>query len=283
MRSRQAARQPVVAHGNSYQPRALSDLEAQANKIAAVPADMLPPLYRKSPGACMLAIDWANRNNVSILEAIGEVAFVYGKPVVSARLQKRMAARAGYRTQKISGDETQCTVAVYGPDNVKLGEATYTIQMARALGITGGASKKTWDADPAQMLFHRATTRALDHYGPADLAPMFADEVPEYDPVEMAAANAVARGEDPDTIVIDDELPAIDPPAPIEPVIDINAADYDPAEIAAQLDLAAGSVGKNRSALVKQARAMGHQVTDFDTLAGNVTASNDVLDWLEQL
>ena len=179
--SRQAATPTHVAPAQ----RPLSELEAQAKMIAAVPTEMLPKLYQRNPGACMLAIDWAGRNGVSILEAIGEVSFVHGRPVVSARLQKKLASRAGYRTQKISGDETQCTVAVIDPQGEKVGEATYTIEQAQALGIAKG---QIWQADPAQMLFHRATTRALDHYGPADLAGMFADPYEAPDPVDAVEA-----------------------------------------------------------------------------------------------
>jgi hypothetical protein len=135
------------------------------------------------------------------------------------------------------------------------------------------------------MLFHRACTRALDQFGPAELAGVFVDEYPEFDPADMAAANAVARGEDPDTIV--DVTPVSAPAlAPVaEPVVDVNAdMVFDAEAMASVLRTAAQNAGKNEAALVKHARTQGHnEVTSFDTLAGNITAANDVLDWLEQL
>jgi len=64
-------------------------LMTRARQIASAPRDMLPKHYQNNPGACLMAVDWADRNDVSIFEALGEVAFVHGRPVVSAVLQKK--------------------------------------------------------------------------------------------------------------------------------------------------------------------------------------------------
>ncbi|WP_196300583.1 hypothetical protein, partial [Streptococcus pneumoniae] len=69
------------------------------------------------------------------------VSFRDGKSSVGARLQRKLASRAGYVTRKIAGDETFCTVAVIGPDGHEVGgegngRFTYTIELARALNLT---------------------------------------------------------------------------------------------------------------------------------------------------
>lgn len=147
-------------------------LMVRAKMIAAAPSDMLPKHYRNNTGAALLLVDWADRNDVSILEAIGEVAFVHGRPVVSAVLQKKLAARSGYRTQVMDSSPTEATVRVVNPDGEEVGRTTYTLDMAKALGIFKG---QVWNADPAHMLVKRATTRALEYYGPSELAPLMAD------------------------------------------------------------------------------------------------------------
>lgn len=150
--------------------------------------DMLPKGYQGKPGACLLAMDWAERNNVAILDVLAQVSFVHGKPVVGARMQKKLAARAGYRTQKVEGDERSCTVAVFGPDGVELGRSTFTFEMAERLDLV--KNNPLYRKDPAQMLFHRATTRALDHYGPGELANVFADVEPDPDDASPPPAPA---------------------------------------------------------------------------------------------
>lgn len=186
--SRQAAvptHAPAPAMG-AFKPENLQIAEAMARAT-----DLLPKEYANKPGACLLAMDWAERNDVAILDVLANVSFVHGKPVIGARMQKKLAARVGYRTQKVAGDETYCTVAVYDPDGVELGQATYTIEMAQALNLTSRSA--VWRADPAQMLFHRATTRALDHYGPGELSVLFSEEAPpEADPVDVVADVEVA-------------------------------------------------------------------------------------------
>jgi len=152
-------------------------LVTRAKMVASCPRDMLPKQYHQNVGACLLAVDWADRNDVGILEALGQVAFVHGKPVVSAVMQRKLAARAGYGTKLIGGDNESATVAVIGPDGKEVGRATYTIGLAQDLDLVNKSA--VWKADPAHMLVLRATTRALMYYGPADLAVIIIDDTPE--------------------------------------------------------------------------------------------------------
>ncbi|MCP5028624.1 MAG: hypothetical protein GY929_20295 [Actinomycetia bacterium] len=189
--------------------------------------DLLPRSYHNNPGACLLLIDYAERLKISILEAGGNVSFNRGRATVGARLQRNLAARHGYRTQKVDGTPESCTVAVYGPDGTKVGDATYTYAQAEALGIIylngqSGELKQTWKGDPAQMLFHRATTRALDHYGPGEYAVAFADDDvvvdPDPDPVAtISAATAPPEPIDAITLAPPDTHTAPPPPAPEPP------------------------------------------------------------------
>lgn len=179
--SRQAVTPPPAApvHVGAFKPENIQ----MAEMMARAGGDMLPASYVGNPGACLLALDYAERHGLSILEVTGQVAFRNGRGTPSARLQKKLAARQGYRTRKVSGDERSCTVAVINPDGEVEGEFEYTIELAESLGLL---RNNLYNQDPAQMLFHRATTRALDQYGPSDLAGVFVEEYEEPDPVDVA-------------------------------------------------------------------------------------------------
>lgn len=155
-------------------PQGPSDaLIEKARMLAAAGNEALPRHYANNPGACMMALDWSERNDVPLLDVIAHVAFLRGKPVVETVLQKRMAGRHGYRTRVVESSDTAATVAVIEPSGEEAGRYTYTIEKARAYGL---ADKDQYKADPEWMLIKRATTRALELHGPDESATMFADE-----------------------------------------------------------------------------------------------------------
>lgn len=176
-----------------------------ANALAVHAQEMLPKAYHGKPGACLMLIDYCERNDLSLFEAGSEVSFNRGRSSVSARLQKKLAARVGFRTVKVDGDDTACTVAVLDPTGAEVGRATYTFATAEALGIIyengrSGQMKSTWFGDRGQMLFHRATTRALDHYGPSEYA--WAFQQPDYalepDPLAVLTSGPTVAQDEPE-------------------------------------------------------------------------------------
>ena len=243
------------------------ELMIRAKQIASAPRDMLPKHYQNSPGACLLAVDWATRNDVSIFEALGEVSFVHGKPVVSAVLQKKLAARSGYRTQRIEGDDKSCTVAVIGPDGEEVGRCEYTIKMAQDFNLT---KNPIWKADPGHMLYKRATTRALEYYGPSELAPFMAEPTAE---VERAAE----RQETP--------LGADQPPAPA-PEGEQEPETIDGTAQPTEDDLRAAMKAKGlKVADVMRSVQEMHPEAGLGTLeavAGHDEAAFDLADWIDQ-
>lgn len=243
-----------------------SDALIQKAKMLAASPDMLPKHYANKPGACMMLLDWTDRNDVSIFEGIAEVAIVHGKPVVSAKMQKRMAARVGYRAKKVEGTAEEVTVAVYGPDGEETGRSTYTIEMAEGYGLLAKSAKSArnggtdfWSVDPEWMLTKRATTRALEEHGPDELASIFAD---------------------------DDDLPDAgdDLPADDEPVDESDPADgIDLVEdrIDALKSLAKQQKVTQASLLGGTKNATGEHHPTLRSLASNPDHTQIMLDWLE--
>ena len=257
-----------------FKPENLQIAEAMARA-----SDLLPKAYVGKPGACLLAMDWAERNDVAILDVLANVSFVGGKPVIGARMQKKLAARAGYRTQKIEGDERSCTVAVFDPGNVELGRATYTIEMAQALGLI--SRSPVWKADPAQMLFHRATTRALDHFGPGELANLFTDVEPDTDvepqtePGPITDVPAIEAESQP--VDVDDAPPMAAAPRRAKPAPAAN-------DTTAETDLKAWckSVGLSQGDAMGALRQLGHAHQTMAAVAADPHAVADLKDWAAQ-
>lgn len=270
--------------------RAMADTDKSNNQWDA----MLPASYRGSVGACLMAIDFAERNQLSLIEVLGQVSFSAGRSTVSARLQRKLAARAGYITRRISGDDTQCTVGVYHGDQL-LGEATYTYAQAEKLGIiyTGNnpskGLKSTWAGDPAQMLYHRATTRALDYYGPADESTMFVEDYDLVDdPADIARPPAPAAAIPAAVVetVIPSELPLDEPAGKMVPPrtpISVPVVDIGDETIAAKLARLGVEAGVKESTMLTQARRAGHTtLTVPSEIADNAAAAADVIQWLQE-
>ncbi len=244
-------------------------LVEKAKMLAAAGSDSLPKGYVNKPGACLMALDWADRHDVSIFEALSEVSMVYGKPVVSAKMQKRLAARAGYRTEVVESSPKAAAVVVVRPDGARSEPYRYTIETAQAHNLVKRSD--VWKADPEWMLIKRATTRALELHGPDEMVTLFADD------------------EEP----VDDEiLPPVEAPGEAEPVETTEHQDPPPAaqqgtvrsETPTLNDVLEAAAAKSikPAALKAQAIAMGYEITAINQVMDNAEALMDLADWIEQ-
>lgn len=172
------------------------DVRMQTAVAIARAGEMLPKAYRNQPGAILLAIDWAERHDLSVMDALHGVSWVHGRPVVDSTLQRAMARNAGYDVRVVTATAEQATVHVLRGTEV-VGSANYTIDEARAAGLTG---KDNWKKHPADMLVARATTRAIKWFC-----------------AEALIGGAVSP-EELDEIV-SDPVQTIVPPAPSPPVV----------------------------------------------------------------
>jgi len=161
---------------------ASADLEGQFRIATAIAnaTEAVPRGYRKQPGAVLLALAWSQAHGVDVLTAIQNVAFVEGKAVVDATMQRALAKRAGYDLS-ITVELERATVGVM-QSGKRLGEASYSMVDAEAAGLTG---KRNWQHNREDMLVARATTRAVRRFAPDVLLGMLvSDEVD--DPPDIA-------------------------------------------------------------------------------------------------
>ena len=153
---------------------------------------MLPRHYQNNPGALMLLQQWSAVRGIDPLTAIQTVAFIDGKPVIDATMQRAMAKRAGYTVRVRSADATSATVEVSENGEVA-GEATYTMADAETAGLAG---KQNWKKNPVDMLVARATTRALRWHAPDAMLGVYSeDEAEQFDPVAQLEPEVTSGAE----------------------------------------------------------------------------------------
>jgi len=142
--------------------QASHDVEMAKATAIAKAGDLLPRTYRANPGAVLLAMDWADRVGLSVMDAIHGVAWVQGKPVIDATLLRALATRAGYRVLVTEASRESATAKVILTSTGEtLGTVTYTMEDAKTAGLAG---KSNWKSNPEDMLVARATSRAVRRY-----------------------------------------------------------------------------------------------------------------------
>ena len=271
------------------------DAEFRMAQAIARAGDMLPRNYRDKPGAVILVNQWAKAHGVDMLTAMQTVAFVQGRPVIDATMQRALAERAGYAIKIPDATRESATVEVW-KDGERVGSATYTWEDATTAKLVG---KDNWKNNPEDMLVARATTRAIRRHAPsvmlgmadpdeaydadpvAVLAPaqnsgeVVAEVEPSADPVADPPAAAVAEAASPD--VVDAEV-IDDPPAepePEAPKMTLKA----PKMTLTQLEAKVKAAGKSKAETIQQAQALAANI-DGATMPGTlgqILASPEVL------
>ncbi len=183
MQSRQAG---GLAVPDAPQSSAMAAMDAEFRMAQAIAraGDMLPRNYRDKPGAVILVNQWAKAHQVDMLTAMQTVAFVQGRPVIDATMQRALAEKAGYTLRIPTVDRTAATVEVWR-DGELVGSATYTWDDATTAKLTG---KDNWKNNPEDMLVARATTRAIRRFAPSVMLGMAdRDEADQLDPANVLA------------------------------------------------------------------------------------------------
>ncbi len=99
------------------------------------------------------------------LWAVRELSLISGKLVVSARLLRALANRAGLLIERVDSSDEACTaVLVRAGSGEVLGSSTFTIEDARRAGLIRAGS--AWQTYPARMLWARASSHVLTDYAP---------------------------------------------------------------------------------------------------------------------
>lgn len=139
---------------------------------------------------------WAGRLGLPEFAA-GELSFVGGKLVVSAKLLRGLAIRGGYRVLRVEESDESVTAAVVLAESGKeLGRSTYTMEDAKRAGLLreGGS----YFTHPRRMLWARASKFAIDDYAPdVSLGLLTAEEAEELDSGEEPGPSQPPLGSGP--------------------------------------------------------------------------------------
>lgn len=127
--------------------------------------------------------------------AAQDIHVIDGGLQLSSRLKRALAHQHGLRVELVSEDAESCTAQIVEIATGKpVGQpVTYTLEMAKRAGTAG---RNNWQKHPDQMLWARASSRALDRYAPwvtvgvtslaeVDAAALAAEGDPEGEPFEV--------------------------------------------------------------------------------------------------
>lgn len=118
-------------------------------------SNLLPRQYQGNPANLLFALEYADALGVSPINAITSIHVIEGKPTASADLIAGLVRRAGHRL-RVTGDDRSATVVLIRADDPDFEyTATWTLERAKAAGLTG---KGVWKSYPAAMLRSRAIT-----------------------------------------------------------------------------------------------------------------------------
>jgi hypothetical protein len=212
LRARQPEHQITPAASSATEALDIEMRRAQAISNAV---QALPPAYQKQPGAVLLVDQWARSHGVDTLTAIQSVAFVKGRPVVDASMQRALASRAGYDVEINEGDGW---AEVSVTRNGRTKSARFTMDDAKNAGLLG---KDNWKNYATDMLVARATARCLRRHAPeVVLGISDPDELDSPMDVLHAAATATTA-EDPDPVVeVEQQKAEVDDIAEAEIVVE---------------------------------------------------------------
>jgi len=130
------------------------DQKIQFAKALAA-SNLLPRQYQGNPANLLFALEYAEALHVSPINAITSIHVIEGKPSASADLIAALVRRAGHKL-RVTGDDRRAVAQIVRADDPGFTfEVEWTLDRARAAGLT---NKGVWKQYPAAMLRSRAIT-----------------------------------------------------------------------------------------------------------------------------
>lgn len=140
---------------------------------------LLPRHYQKNPANLLFALEYADALGVSPIHAITSIHVIEGKPSASADLIGSLVRKAGHKL-RVTGDDTHAIAVIIRADDPGFEfRAEWTMDKARAAGLTG---KGVWKNYPGAMLRSRAITEVARMAAPDALYGV------QYTPEELGAS-----------------------------------------------------------------------------------------------
>jgi hypothetical protein len=144
------------------------------------------------------------------LWSVRELSLISGKLVVSSRLLRHLAQRAGLRIERADSSDDACTaVLIRASTGEEIGRATFTIEEAKRAGLIRPGS--AWTTYPARMLWARASSHVLSDYAPGVVLGMQTEEeareIYALQPEEIGVDRHYSYGDPDDLANPDQDIP----------------------------------------------------------------------------
>src|SRR4030095_11669688 len=104
---------------------------------------------------------WAKEPGLPPIRA-NDLPIIGGRPFIQANVLRALAARSGYRVEKVDSTHESCTAVLHLHDE-EIGRETFTLDQAQRAGIVKGVN---WDKWPDRMLWARASKNVIVDYAP---------------------------------------------------------------------------------------------------------------------
>ena len=149
----------------------LADKVEYAQHLAS--SALLPKQYQRQPANLLFAIEYADMLQLPPMAAITGIHVIEGKPSASSALISALVRRAGHRLRVKGNDQKAVAQIVRSDDPEFTFEVEWTLERAKAAGLTG---KDVWKKYPAAMLKARAISEVAREACEEALAGMYTPE-----------------------------------------------------------------------------------------------------------
>jgi len=167
----------LALRGEFLPQQAWAQIEALTAKLQGSGA--LPNSIKNSSQLAMVLLA-GYEAGMTPMESINSYYIVNGKVTIWGSAVLVQLRRAGYKIKWLKTDDKIASLELVTPDGRDKHEETYTIEEAKASGLTG---KDTWIKYPKQMLRHKAIAQAVRFFCPEVLGGFYMKEEVE-DPEE---------------------------------------------------------------------------------------------------
>jgi hypothetical protein len=210
---------PVSSHhlSDTDVPNDFQLMMEMARELAGA-EHFLPTELQGKPGNVLALMLRARALNIPFAVACDELYIQRrsNKVAQSARLVRALARRAGHKFMTLQSDRHHCVLLIQLAGEREPRRVEFTMQDAHRMGLTDPAGNNKggqWDKQPENMLYARATTRAVSRYCPEVMLGMGSDflydESPNEDDVPRDQEDVLAAYREEDQKLVAQVLEAV--------------------------------------------------------------------------
>lgn len=123
--------------------------------VSLAHSGFVPQPYQGKPDEIMACLAYGHELGLGPMQSLQSIDVIQGKPTLKPETMRALIRAQGHSLTRIEASNTKVTLRGKRADTGDEETVTYTIEDARALGLTG---KDNWKKQPRAMLTARATS-----------------------------------------------------------------------------------------------------------------------------